>query len=571
MPYTVNIAWWIERNALIYAQRTAVIDDRRRLSYARLQDRVSRLAGALRASGVGRGDRVASLLYNSGEIVELTFACARLGALFVPLNWRLGMEELEFILKDCTPAALVYEKEWQGKADALRKTAAAGWWAAVSDDAGASDYEKALEGASPVATHEPGTGGDDDLFIIYTSGTTGLPKGVVLTHENVFWQTINGWSLGVTPETVCLVLLPLFHVGGLHSSVTPMLHVGAAVILQRKFDARRVLRTLVEEKVTGIVAVPAIYQFLADLPELGAYRRNPPAAGHDPSPLAASLHPTPPRCSSTTPASSCGAPALRVGRSLPTGRLPPLATEDFSDRLLEGADLRALKVLISGGAPLPHHLIEFYHSRGFEFRQGYGLTEASPGVTGMGPGEFLRKAGSAGRLLLYTEVRIAGDDGSELPPGEAGEIWVRGPNVMKGYWQRPAETAAALAEGWLHTGDIGKLDDEGFITIVDRKKDMIISGGENVYPAEIEKILAGHPDVELAAVVGKSDRTWGEVPVAVVIAKRENLRGEDLAAFLEGKLARYKIPREWVFVKELPLNAAGKVIKKEVKKTLGIS
>jgi fatty-acyl-CoA synthase len=505
MPYTVNIAYWIERNALIYAQRTAVVDDRRRSSYARLQDRVSRLAGALRARGVGRGDRVASLLYNSGEIVELTFACARLGALFVPLNWRLGMEELEFILKDCTPAALVYEKEWQGRADALRKTLGSGWWAAVSDDAGASDYEKALEDASPVPTHDPAVGGDDDLFIIYTSGTTGLPKGVVLTHENVFWQTINGWSLGVTPETVCLVLLPLFHVGGLNSSVTPMLHVGAAVILQRKFDARRVLRTLVEEKVTGIVAVPAIYQFLADLPEL------------------------------------------------------------------DGADLKALEVLISGGAPLPPHLIEFYHSRGFEFRQGYGLTEASPGVTGMGPGEFLRKAGSAGRLLLYTEVRIAGDDGKALPPGEAGEIWVRGPNVMKGYWQRPAETAAALADGWLHTGDIGKLDGDGFITIVDRKKDMIISGGENVYPAEIEKILAGHPDVELATVVGKNDRTWGEVPVAVVIARRESLKGEDLAAFLEGKLARYKIPREWVFVRELPLNAAGKVIKKEVKKTLGIS
>jgi fatty-acyl-CoA synthase len=480
-----------------------MVDDHRRLTYAELQDRVSRLAGALAKRGVKKGDRVAGLLYNSIEVMELVFACARLGALFVPLNWRLGLEELEFILRDHAPSALVFEADFQASADALCRKVDIGWWAVVrrgEDD----EYENAIREASPVETHERDVGGDDDLFIIYTSGTTGLPKGVVLTHDNVFWQTINGWSLGVSPDIVCLVLLPLFHVGGLNSSVTPMLHAGAAVILQKKFDAGVVLATLEKEKVTGIVAVPAIYRFLADHP-------------------------------------------------------------DF-----EKTDLGSLLVLISGGAPLPHHLIEFYHSRGFEFRQGYGLTEASPGVTGMGPGEFLAKAGSAGRLLLYTEVRIADEGGRELPRGEAGEILVRGPNVMKGYWQRPEETAEALAGGWLHTGDIGKLDDDGFITIVDRKKDMIISGGENVYPAEIEKILAGHAGVAMVTVLGKSDPRWGEVPVAVVVAKDPDLKGEALSAFLEGKLGRYKIPKEYHFVKDLPLNAAGKVIKKQVRKDLGI-
>ena len=504
MPYTVNIAYWIERNSLIYPSALALIDDRRRITYSLLQERISRLAGALREKGIGKGDRVACILYNSNEIVELTFACARLGAIVVPLNWRLGVDELEFIFKDSTPSACVYEDAFRDAVDSLVKKVEVSWWAMVCDDPARSEYEKALQGAGAVSTHAAGTGGDDDLMIIYTSGTTGLPKGAILTHDNVFWQTINGWSLGVTPATVCLVLLPLFHVGGLNSSVTPMLHVGAAVILQKKFDAGRVLRTIVEEKVTGIVAVPSIYQFLADLPEFA------------------------------------------------------------------GADLSTLQVLISGGAPLPYHLIELYHKRGIEFRQGYGLTEASPGVTGMGPGEFLRKAGSAGRRLLYTEIKIIDDKGAELPAGEPGEILVRGPNVMKGYWKRPEETASALEGGWLRTGDIGRLDEEGFIYIVDRKKDMIISGGENIYPAEIEKLLAGHPDVAMVAVVGKSDPKWGEVPVAVLIPRREGLTPAELTQFLEGKLARYKIPRQYIFVRELPLNASGKVIKKEVRRMLNL-
>ncbi|MFH1438283.1 MAG: o-succinylbenzoate--CoA ligase [Pseudomonadota bacterium] len=500
MPYTGNISYWVERNSAIFPAKTAVIDDRRRLTYKQLQERVSGLAAGLRASGVKKGDRVACLLYNCGEMVELCFACARLGALFVPLNWRLGEEELVFILRDCTPAVLVYDGPWEekvkgiaGQADSMRLVKTGG------------DYEDMLAGSEETASHEPETGGDDDLLIIYTSGTTGLPKGVVLTHDNVFWQTINGWSLGVSPDTVCLVLLPLFHVGGLNSSVTPMLHVGATVILHRAFDAKKVLAAVEEEKVTGIVAVPAIYQFLSEQPE-------------------------------------------------------------FQTR-----DLSSLEVLISGGAPLPHHLIELYHGKGFELRQGYGLTEASPGVTGMGPGECLAKAGTVGRQLPYTEVRIADGDGRALAAGVEGEILVKGPNVMKGYWKREQETAQALEGGWLHTGDIGVMDGDGFVSIVGREKDMIISGGENIYPAEIEKILAGHPDVEMAAVVGRSDEKWGEVPVAVVVPRKEGLDPAALLRLLEGKLARYKIPKDFLFVKELPVNAAGKVIKPEVKKKLGIT
>jgi fatty-acyl-CoA synthase len=326
----------------------------------------------------------------------------------------------------------------------------------------------------------------------------------MLTHNNVFWQSINGWALGVSPDNICLALLPLFHVGGLNGSVTPILHVGGTVILQQKFDPGVVLNTIATKGVNGVLGVPTIYRFLAD-------------------------------------------------------------HEDFASTDLSGCD-----VLLSGGAPLPESLIQLYQERGLEFRQGYGLTEACPGVTGMGPGECLRKAGSAGRPILYTDVKVVDPDGNDLPVGEAGEVIVRGPNVMKGYWNRPDATAEALRNGWLHTGDVGKFDEDGFLYIVDRKKDMIISGGENIYPAEIEKLLAGHELVQMATVVARPDDKWGEIPVAVVVARTDELTEDMLRDFLK-TLARYKQPKEYVFVESLPLNASGKVIKAEVRKQIGIT
>jgi fatty-acyl-CoA synthase len=497
----INIATWIQRNALIYRDKTALKDERWTLSYRQLNERVSRLAAALQAQGMGPGDRVALLLPNCTEMVEVLFAVARLGAIYVPLNWRLGEEEQAFILNDCTPSAFVYDAQWRERAQALGERLSF-FPLEVGEEKEGSPYEKAIANHDPLTEEPLPTGDDDDLMIIYTSGTTGDPKGVVLTHNNVFWQTINGWSLGVSPDTVCLVLLPMFHVGGLNGSVTPMLHVGATVLLQRGFDAKTVLSTIEEQGVTGVVGVPTIFRLLADQPEFAT------------------------------------------------------------------TDLSRCQVLLSGGAPLPESLIQLYHKRGLEFRQGYGLTEACPGVTGMGPGECLNKAGSAGRQIPYTEVRIAESNDNPVPPGESGEILVRGPNVMKGYWKRPAETEETLRGGWLHTGDIGRFDEDGFLYLVDRKKDMLISGGENVYPAEIEKCLAGHPAVQQVTVVGRSDDKWGEIPVAVVVARTPDVEAEQLRAFLLDRLAKYKVPREFHFVESLPLNAAGKVIKAEVRTQL---
>jgi fatty-acyl-CoA synthase len=511
----VNIAIWIARNACIFPLKRSLKDDQKELSYAELDRRIKALAEALSRGGVTKGDRVAVLMPNAIEMVEVLFAAARLGAIFVPLNWRLGEDELAFILDDCTPNALIYSTEWEDRVTSLKRRYREDIvYAGVNLGKGDSVYEGLISQIAPsqiAAVGQVGEligGGHDPLMIIYTSGTTGLPKGVVLSHSNVFWQTINGWSLGMSPDSVCLVLLPLFHVGGLNGSVTPILHTGGTVILQRKFDAVTVLKTIEQEGVTGILGVPTIYQVLAQQPEF------------------------------------------------------------------ETTDWSRCEVLLSGGAPLPESLIKLYHERDLEFRQGYGLTEASPGVTGMGPGECLNKAGSAGRQILYIEVKIVDDDGKEQPTGTSGEIILRGPNVMIGYWNRPEETAKAIRDGWLYTGDIGLFDQDGFLYIVDRKKDMIISGGENIYPAEIEKLLAGHPDVGLATIVARKDERWGEVPVAVIVPTHKQVSEEQIEvkihSYLEQRLARYKLPKEYHFVADLPLNAAGKVNKPEVRKMLGL-
>ena len=497
----------MERNALIFPQKIALKDDYRELSYLACNTRIRALAEGMQERGVQAGDRVAVLMPNTIDMVEVLFATARLGAIYVPLNWRLSEEELVFILDDCAPKVLFFSTEWSERISSIRKRYIAEcFYCAVElgQDLSMEGWLKdTLEHSSPAGSWDGlNGGGDDDLMIIYTSGTTGLPKGVVLTHNNVFWQTINGWSLGASPDAIVLALLPLFHVGGLNGSVTPVLHMGGTILLQRNFNPAAVLTTIEKERVTGILGVPVIYQLLSKQPEF------------------------------------------------------------------ETVDWSSCEVLLSGGAPLPESLIRVYHERELEFRQGYGLTEASPGVTGMGPGECLEKAGSAGRPLLYTEVQLVDSDGMIVSQGESGEVVVRGPNVMRGYWNRPDATAEAIRDGWLYTGDVGHFDEDGFLFIVDRKKDMIISGGENIYPAEIEKLLVGHPQVMAATVVGRPDEKWGEIPVAVVVPSETDVSFDSLHSFLKDRLAKYKLPKEYHFVAELPLNASGKVIKSEVRQIL---
>ncbi len=503
MGMRINIGFWISKNARLYPEKKALICAGRAVTYREMDQRVNRLANALSAMGLVAGDRVAALMLNSIEYIELLFACAKRGMVFVPLNFRLSVPELQFILEDCSPRVLFHDPVFAKQADELGSAVGALQRRVSTPLAGSGEYDALLASAADAEALDEKAGGDDLLLIMYTAGTTGRAKGVMLSHHNCFFQTVNGWAFGNSPDAVTLVVLPLFHVGGLNGSVTPMIHIGATTILIPKFDPADVLERVERWKVVGIMAVPTVYQMLLDHP-------------------------------------------------------------DFEKR-----DLSSLSVLLSGGAPLPLSLLETYHSRGFEMRQGYGLTEASPGVTGMGPGDCRRKPGTVGKRCLYTEVEVIDENGQILPPGQTGEVVCKGPNIMLGYWNLPEETARTIVDGWLRTGDLGHFDEDGFLTIAGRKKEMIISGGENVYPAEIEQLLTNHPDVGMAAVVGIKDDKWGEVPVAFVTpAPGRKPAPEALLDYLGPRLARFKMPRQVIVRDALPVSAAGKILKRQLAEEL---
>jgi len=530
-----DISRWTWANARWRPEQTALVEgDGRTLTYRQLEQRVDRLARSLSRLGVCAGDRVALLLATSHEAVELVLATARLGAIAVPLNFRLAPPELAFMLRDSGSRLLFWDREFSALAGALEKAGplpverwiaigppyeallagkagvaaaapAAGEAAAAAPEAPAAgeaaaapDSEAAPETTAAATARPPIEEGTAHL-IMYTAGTTGLPKGVVLTHGSTFWQAMNAVALGLLPGMVGLCALPLFHVGGLNGSVLPMLYIGGTVVLQRRFDPGETLSLIERHWVQGMVGVPAMFQLLAAHPRFAA------------------------------------------------------------------ADLSSLLVLTSGGAPLPRHTIELYRQRGILFRQGYGLTEAAPGVTGMDPQDCFRKAGSVGKPVHFVEVRIVDEEGRELPAGSRGELLVRGPNLMAGYHHRPEETARALRDGWLHTGDAAWLDEEGYVYVSGRLKEMIISGGENIYPAEIENALVEHEAVAEAAVIGAPDERWGQRPVAfVALRPGRTLIAEELLAFLEGRLARFKQPREVHFLPFLPRSAAGKVLQEKL-------
>lgn len=338
--------------------------------------------------------------------------------------------------------------------------------------------------------------------LLYTSGTTGKPKGVVVPHRMVAWNACNTvLSWQLREDDVSPIFTPLHHAGGLGAFLLPIFAIGGTIVLHARFDPAEVWRTVERERCTVVLGVPTIWKMLLEAPEF------------------------------------------------------------------QGADLSSVRWLISGGAPLPLYLIEAYQRRGVVFKQGYGLTEVGVNCFAMSAGEAVEKMGSIGKPLMFTQARAVGPDGRDVPAGEVGELWLRGPHVSKGYWNNPEATAAALDEaGFFHTGDLARVDGDGFFTVAGRIKDMLISGGVNVYPAEIEGELLLHPAVADAAVVGVPDATWGEVGVAfVVLHESAAATGAELAAFLETRLARYKLPRDYRFLAQLPRTAYGKVVKGELR------
>ena len=466
----MNLSRFIEHWALHAPDKVALRFQAQEWTYVQFWRRIEL---ATRALGVSKGERIAWLGYNHPDMLALLFAAARLGAILVPLNWRLAAAEHAAILRDCTPRLLYCDAAFELQARKLGVLP--GDWR----DKGAPNL----------------TGDDeDDLLIVYTSGTTATSKGAVLQQRAVLWNGYNSMHAhDLRQDDHVLTALPLFHVGGLNIQTLPALLAGARVTLQPRFEPGAWLHDVVALRPTLSLLVPA------------------------------------------TLAAVIGHP-------------------DWAK-----ADLSCLRLLNTGSMAVPASLIEAFHARGVPVGQIYGSTETAPVATALLRQDAMRKPGSAGKPAMHCEVKLV-----------QGEIWVRGPNVMRGYWNDDAATAAALTpEGWFRTGDLARIDDEGYYWIMGRSKDLIISGGENVYPAELENVLADCPLIAEAAVVGMEDAKWGEAACAVVVRRAgAQLDQAAVLALFEDRLARFKHPRRIVFVDRLPKNALGKVQKSELRKLL---
>ncbi|MFQ5596387.1 MAG: long-chain fatty acid--CoA ligase, partial [Anaerolineae bacterium] len=494
-----NIGLFLAKRALLDPDREGLAFAGRHISYGEWNRRANQAARALAGLGVKPGDRVGLLLMNGPEFLETFFGLAKLGAIVVPLNWRLAPPELAYIANDSGISTLVYGAEFREAVAAIRGDIPAKTYVFVGEDSPAGDhaYEGLLAG-QPTTEPEAVGEGDDPLTIMYTSGTTGRPKGAVLSHANLFWDSCTvSRSLDWRQDDRVLVALPLFHIGALIYVIIDI-HVGSTTVLMRAFDPAGFLQTVQDEAVNSFLAVPAMLNFMLQVPNLGDY------------------------------------------------------------------DLSSVRWALVGTAPVPVPLIHAWVDQGIAIQQVYGLTEATGGVAVLGAAKALEKVGSTGLPMFHTDVRVVDAAGQDVAPGEIGELLVRAPHVMLEYWNNPEATAETIENGWLHTGDLARLDDEGYIYIADRLKDMIISGGENIYPAEVEDVLHGLPQLAEVTVIGRPDPEWGEVPVAVARFKEgESLTLEEIQEFCEGKLARYKIPKQLAITEQpLPRTPAGKVLKR---------
>jgi fatty-acyl-CoA synthase len=506
----------LPRRARLTPTREALYDVHTgaRYTYAELDTRANKAANFLRAKfDVQKGDRVSILAHNSIAYVDLLFGLAKIGAIFAPLNWRLTARELTYIVNDCQPKVLIVGPEfvsaWEEMKSAVRVPYCVSLEGAGIESAG--QYESELEAAEGAEPFPCPLNGEDACCILYTSGTTGKPKGAVLPQRQVFWNAINTViSWGLSEKDVSPILTPMFHSGGLFVFLVPLFYAGGRIVLGRTFDPDASLKLIVDEKCTVILGVPTLFQVW------------------------------------------------------------------MNSAAFETADFSHVHFFISGGAPCPPSLIEAWSRlKGVSMRQGYGLTEVGVNCFSMTDAEALAKAGSVGKPIFHSDMRLVDSAGNDVPQGETGELIIRGGHVCLGYWNRPDATAEALKDGpaesgggaWFHTGDMARQDADGFFYIAGRFKDMIISGGENIYAAEVEAIFREHAAVQDAALIGVPDEKWGEVGLMFVSLKPgQRASAEELTAFCAGRLAKYKIPKQVRFVDGLPYSPYGKVMKAELKK-----
>jgi fatty-acyl-CoA synthase len=483
----------------------------RRYTYADLNARANRAANLMRERlGVQKGDRVSVLAHNSVAYLDLFFGLAKIGAILAPLNWRLVARELTYIANDCEPKVLLCGPEFADTLAEMRSEIDVPHYVSLegAELEGALSYDDELAAASDAEPERPPLEEDDTYAILYTSGTTGRPKGAMIPHRQVLWNCINTIaSWGLTEKDVSPVFTPLFHAGGLFAFLTPLCYVGGRILLFRSFDLDMVFQAILDHRCTVVLGVPTIFRMFMQAP-------------------------------------------------------------GFAD-----ADFSHVRFFISGGAPLPPELVhDWLAAKGGVFRQGYGLTEVGANCFSMTDDESVTKLGSVGKPIFHSRMRLVDPEtGQDAPVGEPGELLIAGPHVCTGYWRNPEASAKSLEEGpggpWFHTGDMASRDEDGCYTIIGRYKDMIKSGGENIYAAEVEGVFTEHPAVAEAALIGEPHEKWGEVGLMVVVLEEGQTTTEgELKAFCHGQLARYKIPKRVVFTGALPYSPYGKVMKIELKK-----
>lgn len=500
---------YLGRRALYTPDQLAIVDagktPHRTFTYSELNNRVNRLANWLRdGAGIQKGDRVAILAYNGVEYLDTFFACGKLGAILVALNWRLHWQELLQLIDKTTPKVMIYSDEFKDVTGQITEQETSIQHLLHIEGKGlpnSRSFEKTLSDSllRPVTTDNVTE--EDIACLIFTGGTTGLPKAAQISHRMIGWNTLNTIIHDLQHGDVTVNTFPLFHTGGLLVYTTPMLILGGTVVLTRKFEAEQVLSLLEEYSATVYAGVPTTYQMLTAAPGW------------------------------------------------------------------EQADLSNLRFCTSGGAPLPVYLVEkFLAEKGVQFKQGFGMTEFGPGVFALAQEDAVRKAGSIGRPNFFVDAQIVDEYNHPAAPGTVGELVLRGPSMCSGYFNDPEANASVVDEnGWFHTGDLAMMDEQSYFTIVDRKKDMFISGGENIYPTEIEHVLYKHPAVEMCAVVGVPDEKWGEVGKGFVVIKQgAQVTEKELFAHLHHYLAGYKVPKTLEFRSQLPISGAGKILKREL-------
>ena len=489
---------WLVKRSELSPNKIAFFDtdNNKKVTYNEFNQRTSAVAAFLNSYGLQKGDRVAILDFNSLFHLELLFALPRLGAIFLPLNFRLSSAELSGIIEDASPRILFHGPEWASTLKDLEPGKKETLFISTAD------AEKSIQNQKYTTLTDPNLDIDPESpwLLLYTGGTTGRPKGAMLSHRMVNWNALNtiiSWSL--IPEDVIVMSMPFFHTGGLNVFTLPLVKLGGTTVLMKNFDPQNYLQLMQKEKATIMFMVPTMYQLLAE-------------------------------------------------------------TREFAE-----TDFSRVRICITGGSSCPENLYHLYWERNLSFKQGYGLTEAGPNCFALADSMIKEKIGSVGKAVFYGRAKAINEEGAEVLPGEIGELALNGPHLFSGYWGNRAATDEAFKDGWLLTGDLVKYDEDGYYYIVDRKKDMFISGGENVYPFEVESVLYKHPAVAEAAVVGIPHEKWGEVGKAyIVLQQGHSIEPAELIEHSKAYLARYKIPKEIVFKDSLPKSPAGKILKRSL-------